>query len=98
MVDGWFYISCFDSSFSYFTVRVNFTLWLSAIILPAHISLTIRFHSSHSDFKLASNISLLRLFLIFRDGILKSENEAVEIFTSWVHRIHTVTTNTNFSF
>jgi len=80
-------------SLRYFTAQVNFTLWLSAIILPAHISLIIKFHSSLSDFKLASNISFLRLVLIFRDGFLKSRT--VEFFTSWVHKIHKVTSNTN---
>lgn len=58
------------------------TLWSSAIILPAHISLTMRFHRSHADFRLASNTSFLRLHLIFRDGILSSRKGAKEIFTS----------------
>ena len=52
------------------------------MLRPAHISLTIRFHSSVSVFKLASNTSFLPRTRSFRLGILRSRKGAEDTFTS----------------
>lgn len=60
----------------------RFTLCWSAVKRPAHISLTIRFQSSVSVFKLASKVSFLPRTRSFRPGIRRSMKGAEETFTS----------------
>lgn len=58
------------------------TLWSSASFFPAHISFTIRYHRSHSVFRLASKTSFLDAILIFKVGIRRSRNATVVLLTS----------------
>lgn len=61
----------------------GFTLCWSAMLRPAHISLTIRFHNSVSVFKLASNASFRPRTRSFRLGIRSSRKGAEDTFTSY---------------
>lgn len=64
------------------TTGRRFTLCWSAIMRPAHISLIIRYQSSVSVFKLASNASFLPWTRSFRPGIRRSKKGAEDTFTS----------------
>lgn len=59
------------------------TLCWSAMLRPAHISFTIRFHKSVSVFKLASNASFRPRTRSFRLGIRRSRKGAEDTFTSY---------------
>lgn len=61
----------------------SFTLCWSAMLRPAHISFTIRFHKSVSVFKLASNTSFRPRTRSFRLGIRRSRKGAEDTFTSY---------------